>query len=377
MDGSKDDQTRVTGGSGKVPGRRKEAMKVIRSGRRMWDGIIPIIRRGERFVVTGHEHADGDALGSQIALSGYLRRLGKRVRAVNSDEPQPRLGFLDPRGTVEVYRPGSGDGAFAGCDAWFVVDTCALSRIGAIGEMAGRIPCPVIVIDHHVFTPEEAFADINIVDERAVATAQMIYRLGRELGCRPDRATALALYTGIYTDSGGFVYTKMNAEAHRITADLMDAGVVPYKVFDRLFQTHTAAEAALFGQALNSLRFSQNGRVAWMTLTARQYAASGADPEGSENVLLNYVRSVRTVEVVVLLRQLPAGRVKVSLRAKNFFKVSPVARELGGGGHWFAAGALVEGSLARVQEKVKASIAREWRRQCRAARKGGGGPCER
>lgn len=335
----------------------------------MWGKVIPIIRSGKRFVVTGHEHADGDALGSQVALYYFLRQLGKEVRAINCDEPQRKFQFIDPDGLVEVYRPGSFDSAFAGCDAWFIVDTSARLRIGSLGELVDVVPCLKVVIDHHVFSREEGFADINVVDEGAVATAQLIYDLGRELGCGLDARIALALYVGIYTDSGGFVYTKMNAEAHRIAAELMEFGVVPYEVFDRLFQTHSAAEVALFGHALGSLRFDHAGRIAWMSLSAREYASSGADPEGSEDYLLNYVRSIRSVELVVLLRQLPEGKVKVSFRAKNFFRVNMIARELGGGGHWFAAGAVVTGSLQRVQEKVRAIVSREWRRQSRAVKK--------
>lgn len=330
-----------------------------------WNKVIPIIKNGARFVITGHEHADGDALGSQVALYYFLRQMGKRVRAINCDEPQRRLCFIDPERVVETCEPEGARRAFAACDAWIIVDTSALLRIGSLGELAHRLTCPRIVIDHHVFAPEEAFADINIVDENAVATGKLIYQLGRELGCRLDRRIALALYVAIYTDSGGFTYTKMDAETHRIVAELLETGVRPYDVFDRLYQTHTAAEVKLFGRALSSLRFEHGGRIAWMTVSGRMYAYSGADPEGSENYLLDYVRSIKTVELVVLLRQLPEGRVKVSLRSKSFFRVNGIARDLGGGGHWFAAGAVVDGSLPRVREKVKQLAVREWRNRSR------------
>lgn len=328
-----------------------------------WKKIIPLIERGTHFIVTGHEHADGDALGSQLALYWFLRQMGKRVRAVNCDEPQRRLRFMDPDGVVEIYPPGGGAEWIGPCDAWFVVDTCALLRIGTIGELVPLLACPKVTIDHHVFAKEEAFADIDLIDEKAVATGKLIFELGKALGCRLDRRIAVDLYTAIYTDSGGFIYTKMDPATHRIVAELMEAGVKPYEVFDRLYQTHTVPEAALFGRALNSLRFEHGGRIAWMTLTSRMYDASGADPEGSENYLMNYVRAIKTVEVVILLRQAPEGKVKVSMRSKNFFKVNVVARELGGGGHWLAAGASVEGSLPRVHEKVKGVVSREWRRQ--------------
>ncbi len=343
----------------------------VREGASRWDQIIPIIERGTRFLITGHEHADGDALGSQLALAWFLTQKGKNVRAVNCDEPQRLLRFIDPDRTVEVYPPGGGAEWIGPCDAWFVVDTCALLRIGAMGELVPALPCPKITIDHHVFAEEEAFADINIIDERAVATGMLIHDLGRALGCALDQRIALALYVAIYTDSGGFIYTKISPETHRIIAELMEAGVKPYEVFDKLFQTHTAPEAALFGKALNSLRLEHGGRIAWITVTSRMYDASGADPEASENYLMNYVRAIRTVELVVLLRQVPEGRVKVSFRSKNFFRVNDLARVLGGGGHWLAAGAVVEGSLPRVLEKVKAAVTREWRRQWKEWRKAG------
>lgn len=326
----------------------------------MFKRLIPIIDKGERFVVTAHEHADGDALGSQVALYYFLRQLGKKVRAVNCDEPQRKIRFIDPERVVETYRAGSGPAEFEECDAWIIVDTSALSRIGTMGELVPRLGCTKIVIDHHVFVSEEAFADINIVDDGAVATAKLIFQIGRELGCRLDEKIAVALYVGIYTDSGGFVYTKMDADTHRIVADLMDAGAIPYKVFDNLYQTHTASEAKLFGHTLNSLRFERGGKIVWMTITRKMYEDCGADTEGSENYLLNYVRAIKDVELVVLLRQVPDGAVKVSLRSKRFLRVNMIARALGGGGHWFAAGAYVPGSLNRVREKVRKLIAEQW-----------------
>ena len=335
----------------------------------LWNKILPIVERGTHFVVTGHEHADGDALGSQLALYWFLRQKGKGVRAVNCDEPQRHLRFLDPDNVIEIYPQGGGAEWIGPCDAWFVVDTCAFLRIGTIGELVPLLPCPKITIDHHVFAKEEEFADLNLIDERAVATGTLIYDLGRALGCRLDRRIALDLYVAIYTDSGGFIYTKMDSDTHRIVAELMEAGVKPYEVYSLLYQTHTAAEVALFGRALNSLRFEHGGRIAWMTLTSRMYDASGADPEASENSLLNFVRAIKAVEAVVLLRQLPEGKVKVSMRSKDFFRVNGIARELGGGGHWLAAGASVEGSLPRVHEKVKALVSREWRKQCAEWRK--------
>ncbi|MCX6357035.1 MAG: bifunctional oligoribonuclease/PAP phosphatase NrnA [Candidatus Aureabacteria bacterium] len=332
-----------------------------------WDRIIPTIRSGSRFVITGHEHADGDALGSQVALYYFLKQLHKRIWAINCDEPQRRLAFIDPDRVVETYRPDRHAGVFASCDAWFIVDTTAWQRIGALGEVARAAACPTITIDHHVFNIEESFARINIVDDKAVATAKLIYQLGMALGCRLDRRIAVALYTALYTDSGGFVYTKMDAASHRIVAQLLEAGAVPYEVYDSIYQGNSAAEIELFGKALNSLRFDQHGRVAYMAITSRMYANSGADPERGENYLLNVVRSIKTVELAVLFRQLPEGEgsVKVSFRAKNFFRVNGIARDLGGGGHWYAAGAMVEGSLPRVYEKVKSVIAREWKRQSR------------
>lgn len=326
-----------------------------------WDRIIPVINSGSSFIVTGHEHADGDALGSQIALYYFLRQMGKRVRAINSDEPQKKLSFLDPAGVVKMYDPKRHLRDFDSCDAWIIVDTSARNRIGALGDAAREFKCKKIAIDHHTFVPEESFADINIVDDKAVATGKLIYQLACELGCRLDRLIAQALYAAIYTDSGGFVYSKMDAATHQITAELLKAGVVPYKIFDQLYQKHTAQEVKLFGRALNSLRFEYDGQVALMALTSRMYEHSGADPEASETVLLDYVRAIRTVELVVLLRQLPEGFVKVSLRSKNFFAVSEMARELGGGGHTFAAGAKVEGSLPSVYNKVKSLLAKEWR----------------
>ena len=48
----------------------------------MLDQVLAEIERRERFVLTSHDRADGDAVGSSLACQEILRRMGKHAEVV-------------------------------------------------------------------------------------------------------------------------------------------------------------------------------------------------------------------------------------------------------------------------------------------------------
>ena len=58
--------------------------------------ISAVLKSRDDYVICGHVSPDGDCLGSQLALAGILKRLGKRVTCVlaKPEKPDVRLSFL-------------------------------------------------------------------------------------------------------------------------------------------------------------------------------------------------------------------------------------------------------------------------------------------
>ena len=88
-----------------------------------------------------------------------------------------------------------------------------------------------------------------------------------------------------------------------------------------------------------------------VTVTEEMIRATGARPEHTDR-FINYPRSIRGVEVAIFFRQIGPDRFKVGFRSKGTIDVGALARELGGGGHHNAAGAVVEGSITSVRDLV-------------------------
>lgn len=307
----------------------------------MIKAILKTIEEGRRFLVAAHENPDGDALASTLALTNVLRELGKEVVAFNRDGVPEPFAFLPGADTVVNDLDGC-----APFDAGFVLDSGELRRAGSHLRERCRI---LINIDHHPYSEE--FGEIHFVDEGASATGALIYRILKEGGVEISPAVALCIYTSVLSDTGSFRYSNADPEAFYIAAEMVDKGVSPWDVASGLYESQGAERLRLLALALATLTVSVCGRYASVSVTTKMYDQTGAGPEHTDG-FVNYPRSIRGVEAAIFFRQVGASSFKVGMRSKGKVDVGSLARELGGGGHHNAAGALLEGSLDDVREKV-------------------------
>lgn len=307
--------------------------------------ILTAIRDHRRFLVASHENPDGDAIASTLALANALREMGKDVVAFNCHGVPNDYHFLP--GWEQVVTAVSPDLRF---DVGFVLDAGELRRAG--GWIRGA--CRTLVnIDHH--PQSENFGDIYWVDEKASATGIMVYRLLQAVGWPLSLDLATCLYTTILSDTGSFRYSNADPEAFRVAGEMVAKGVDPWAIASGLYESQEEARLRLLGLALPTLDVSPCGTFAAITVTTEMLAATGSRPEFTDR-FVNYPRSVRGVEVAIFFRQLGPDRYKVSFRSKGRVDVGALARELGGGGHHNAAGAIVEGPLAKVCDHVFARV---------------------
>jgi phosphoesterase RecJ-like protein len=197
----------------------------------------------------------------------------------------------------------------------------------------------VINIDHH--HDNTRFGDLNLVDVEASCTAEIVYDLALLLDAKITPAIASALYVGLITDTGKFMYENTNAHTHRVAAALIDAGVDVDDTYRRLYENVPLEKLRLVARALEGIRLHCGDRLAVSNITAADYEATGAGEEMTEGVI-DHLRSIHGVKVAVVIRDLGSrGRAarKVSLRAsEGDVDVSAFARKHGGGGHKRAAG---------------------------------------
>ena len=162
---------------------------------------------------------------------------------------------------------------------------------------------------------------------------------------------ALCIYTAILSDTGSFRYSNADPESFAIAGEMVNLGVDPWYVAGGLYESQEVERLQLLGLSLNTLRVSDCGRYAAMTVMQQMLDEIGVGAEFSDS-FVNYPRSINGVEVALFFRQLDGESFKLGMRSKGLVDVGALARELGGGGHHNAAGAVVKGTLDEVHEFV-------------------------
>jgi phosphoesterase RecJ-like protein len=296
--------------------------------------VLGELRSRERFLLTAHEGPDGDALGSLLGMHHLLGQLGKdSVMFMAAKEfPLPiEYRFLP---LEEVFHEPPADMA----DRTVIFLDCGnIDRMPVEFLTAGDNV--VINIDHH--HDNTRFGDFNLVDVDASCTAEIVYDLAQLMGATITAEMAAALYVGLITDTGNFMYDNTNAHTHRVAAELIDAGVNVDDTYRRLYEHVPMEKVRLVSRALNAIQRHCDERLAITYITSADYEVTGAGEEMTEGVI-DFLRSIEGTKVAAVVRDLGnRGRAarKVSLRSSDGeVDVSAIARKSGGGGHKRAAG---------------------------------------
>jgi len=319
------------------------------------DEALAALRDAKRFVLVTHENPDGDALGSLVAMQGVLRALGKdSVMYMARDEfPLPYeyafFQFDDDLISDVPVDIGERTIVFLDCGNF---DRNAVDVDGA----------PIVNVDHH--HDNTRFGTINHVDPGASSTAEIVWDLMQGLEVALTPPIAEALYVGLVTDTGRFMYENTGPRSHVMAADLIEAGVDVHGIYRRLYEGVPGPKLALLTRALAAVERFDDGRLTIARLTREDFAATGAEESFTEGII-DHLRSVQGTKVAALARELTGddrrGCSKVSLRATdNDVDVSAIARAQGGGGHRQAAGFATEMDrdelVAFMREQVDAQL---------------------
>jgi bifunctional oligoribonuclease and PAP phosphatase NrnA len=302
------------------------------------------LRARDRFLLTAHEGPDGDALGSLLGMHHLLTQLGKdSVMFLAAKEfPLPiEYRFLP---LEEVFHEPPADMA----DRTVVFLDCGnIDRMPVDFLTEGGND--LINIDHH--HDNTRFGDFNLVDVDASCTAEIVYDLASMLGAEITAEMASALYVGLITDTGKFMYENTSAHTHRVAAALVEAGVDIDDTYRRLYEHVPIEKLRLIARSLDGIQRLCGGRLVLSYITAADYAETGAGEEMTEGVI-DHLRSIEDSKVAVVIRDLGnRGRAarKVSLRSsEGDVDVSAIARKRGGGGHKRAAGFSTDLEIAEL-----------------------------
>lgn len=301
--------------------------------------IISLIKESKKVAILPHISADGDAVGSSIALALALRKLDKDVVVILEEEIPKVYSFLPGIDTTRVYKSERQN-----FDTVIALDTGDMERLGDRAEVFNSAAI-TMNIDHHHTNSEYAF--YNYIQRSSSATAEIIYQLIKMLGLNIDAEISVCLYVAIATDTGGFRYSNTTSLTHQITADLINNGVNVAEISQKVFDNTSIQKVKLMGIAINSLELLESGKIALITITDKDIKNAGAKDEDCDGIV-NIGRNIDSVEVAAMLRQRDNGEIKINLRSKTFVDVASIVNMYGGGGHKKAAGCTTENK--QIQE---------------------------
>jgi phosphoesterase RecJ-like protein len=314
-----------------------------------WAPFVDLVRRRQRFLLTTHIRPDPDGLGSMLGLAAALEQRGKVVQMVVSSIFPPRYNFLDPDRRIQQF---SADTVAAGTEAIVVLDTGTWNQLGDFGAFMRQSHAEKVVIDHHL--TQDDLGGIRLVDTSAEATGRLVYEVVRALGLPLTPTLAQDLFIAIATDTGWLRHNNTTPATLLLASELMTAGARPTDAYNSLYEQNTLGRLKLVGLILGRLQTAAGGRIAWTEIRREDYAATGAIPQDTEE-LINYPRSLAGVEIGLMFMEQPRGGVKVSFRSRAGIDVARIAEQFGGGGHRQASGAVFETTLDEARQRILAA----------------------
>ena len=305
-----------------------------------FEGLQNLLASPKKIAILPHKNPDGDAIGSTLAMSLYLKKLGHTCNIVAPNEFPKFLKWLPEAKEIVIadYQAKRAEAIIHQADLIFILDFNTIGRIDELGKWVEQSHAPKVLIDHHQ-APDQF--DFMYSDTSMPATCQMVYNFIEAMHDLDKiyKNIATCIYTGMMTDTGGFRFRNTSSSTHRIVAELIDKGVEVDKVSSYVNDSSSPSRLKLLSVTLDQLTFKPEFRTAFMYLTREQMKENGFQ-KGDTEGFVNYGLSVDNyVFSVIFIEDTHHNFIKISLRSKGSFDVNEFSRKhFNGGGHMNAAG---------------------------------------
>lgn len=310
--------------------------------------IIKTLGDCNNILISAHVRLDGDAIGSEIAMYHALKNLGKNPVVVNDSEI-PRVFTFLPETALFDTRGDSVETLNGKCELAVVLDSPGLNRLGKVSNMLSS-GLPVVNIDHH--ESNSNFGSLNLIRTDLSSTGEIVLHLLRETSQKVSPEIATALYVAIITDTGRFTHSNTTPDCLRAAAYLIDHGANPTEIAKNIYKTHTHGQLMLHASATKTMKMDAEGSIATIQLTREMMESTKTSAIDTQE-FPDIPASIEGVKIGILLREMQEpNKIKVSLRSRDGVDVNQIAQKFGGGGHKYAAGCEIQGSITDVENII-------------------------
>ncbi|MGN0162418.1 MAG: bifunctional oligoribonuclease/PAP phosphatase NrnA [Candidatus Ornithomonoglobus sp.] len=307
--------------------------------------VINLIKNAKKAAIIPHIKADGDAIGSCLAMQAVLRKIGISAVIYVEEHVEKRLQFLD--GDIAVVYGGE----CVDCDTCIVLDCGDLTRVSLRRPILDAAK-QVVNIDHH--KTNTFFGDANYVEPETSSTGEILFKLFRKMGVEIDYEIAKFLYAAICSDTGCFAYSNTSPATFRIAAELIECGIDHAEIARLLFDCEDLESELMKAELTSRIHSYYDGRLRIVAIGDEETAKYGIKPEDIQD-LVNLPRRIRGTEIAAALKQYD-GKIRGSLRSNGDADVAEVAQVFGGGGHTRAAGCTIAADDLETAEKMVVEV---------------------
>lgn len=310
----------------------------------------------QKIVIVHHRNPDGDAMGSSLALSMLLQKLGHQVQVISPNDFPDYIAWLPQAQQICVFDTDKTKATQLIADATliFTLDFNALHRVGEeLENILASKQTFFAMIDHHQEPAD--YANYVFSDTQYSSTCQMIYHFAEQLNLLHliDKDIATCIYTGIVTDSGSFKFPRTTATLHRVVAALIDVGIDNVQIHNLLFDNSSYSRLKLLGRALEKMVILEDLQTAYIALTKEDLRQCGYKKGDSEG-MVNYPLTIKGINFSAFFMENEMEEdIRISFRSLGNFDVNLFAQHFNGGGHQNAAGARSKLSLTDTVDKFK------------------------
>lgn len=307
----------------------------------------------KNIIVTTHTFPDADGIGSQIALTMALRKIGKNCLSVNEVPLLERYKYLDPEDLVlslEEFKKRD-----LPVDLILVVDTNTIKRAGSeIEAYALDTRAKIFYIDHHPCKME--IKDDHCIDTKAAATGELVGELIKRLGLVFTKEMGLALYTAIIIDTSSFRYPTVTGNTHRLVSELLATGIEPPEAYNGIYGTKKVRHLHLLSEVLKSGASNKSEEISWIVIDKHAIEVFKSDIEDT-HAFINHLLVLDNIKIACMFRE-DDDFVKLSMRSTGEYDVGSIAVALGGGGHSHSAATILKKEGRTLNEVIEDTVSK-------------------
>ncbi len=297
---------------------------------------------GKSVLISGHINPDHDALCSCIALQNILEQNGIEADIMLKKPLDSSFEYFD-----EQY-----DFVYEAKKPYEVVITLDSAELKMLPDnvLASMNEAKMTFnIDHHYTNAK--YATYNCVKSELSSACEVLYSLFKNY-FKLNQKLAEAFYMGLYTDTGGFIYSNTKSGTFKCLADLVAYGLNGEELLNKCFRGKSISAFNITKQAFDSVRFYANDTVVVSILRATDFEQTQANLNESKFVV-SYLPTIKGVKVAISVSEIAKNDIHVSLRtACEDVDVSKIAQQFGGGGHVKASGLTLKGDFDKAVQAL-------------------------